>query len=164
MIEQAGSLRRQAELVATTARGAAEHLRRQADVARTSLAGAEEAAKALHAAMIEHLADASAVAEGAGRSAAMVSQMAGTIVESAGQVVPALPRASGSESGGGGGDNAFTADGKGSKMTIKGGGTIEAPDGLTICSGASSIKIAPSGIVITGPIVEVVGHPIKLNC
>ena len=54
--------------------------------------------------------------------------------------------------------------GKGSSMTIKGGGEIVAPDGFRISSGGSSIEVTPGGIVIKGPVVTIVGAPVKLNC
>ena len=89
--------------------------------------------------------------------------------------------------GGGGGDNAFTKDakadqqgfswpehkdkkipagsssGKGSKMTVNNGGTLDAPNGFRIVSGGSKIELTPGGILIDGPIVNVKGAPINLN-
>jgi hypothetical protein len=94
--------------------------------------------------------------------------------------------------GGGGGDNAFTKDakadqqgfswpehtdpkdptknvkagsssGKGSKMTVNNGGTLDAPNGFRIVSGGSKIELTPGGILIEGPTVTVKGTPIDLN-
>jgi len=165
LMTRAGELRRQAELVATTARTARDAIARDSQNA-SPLEGAGEATAELRKALKDHVDDAASRADGAAREAALVSQMAGSIAESLGRVVPRFPAVplGGVERGGGGGDDVFTKDGKVSKMTIKGGGVIEAPDGLTISSGGSSISITSAGITIKGDFVDVHGTPIKLNC
>lgn len=158
----AGELRRQAEMVATTAHTTRDAITRDRGDAAKALAEAGDAAAELRAAMGDHVNEAAARADEAARGAALIANMAGSIVESRGRVIPKLPRV---ERGGGGGDNVLTAEGNVSKMTIKGGGVIDAPQGLTIsCGGASSITIDAAGITIKGPIVDVHGAPIKLNC
>ena len=121
-------------------------------------------ATALLAAARDQVDAARAEADVAARRASLLAQMAGSVVESAGQVVPRFPRTGGQGAGGGGGDNVFSGDATKSVLTVKGGGTIDAPQGLLLKCGGSSIELTAAGVFIKGPIVDVVGTPIKLNC
>jgi hypothetical protein len=59
---------------------------------------------------------------------------------------------------------AGSSSGKGSTMVITGGGTITSDQGFRLVSGTSKIVITPGGILIDGPVVDVKGKPINLNC
>jgi type VI secretion system secreted protein VgrG len=151
---------------------------RLAEQLEDALAPMPPALHRLQSALIEHL-------TATDRTAASAAEMLSRAKD--GEPPPEAADVLGTLRGGGGGDRVFTQDGKaggqgfswpenkaknipagqssgkGSTMTIKNGGTLEAPDGFRIVSGGSKIELTPGGILIDGPVVNVKGSPINLN-